>query len=178
MKPQDVSSFWLAAGPARWFTKDAAFDGELSVRFKAALAEARLGAFDHWGATPEGAFGLVLLLDQVSRNVHRNTPLAFAADHKALALAKSWIGRGFHHALPAPLASWFILPYEHAEDLDAQYRSVALFQTMGLSDLAHWAQLHLDIIAKFGRFPHRNAILGRSSTPEELAFLKSGGFAG
>jgi uncharacterized protein (DUF924 family) len=178
MKPEDVSSFWFAAGPTRWFTKDAAFDGELSVRFKSALAEARLGAFDRWGETPNGALGLVILLDQVSRNVHRNTPLAFAADRKALTLAKSWIGRGYHRALPAPIASWFILPYEHAEELDAQYRGVALFQSMGLTEMAYWAQLHLDIIAKFGRFPHRNAILGRISTPEEIAFLRSGGFAG
>jgi uncharacterized protein (DUF924 family) len=178
MKPEDVSSFWLAAGPNRWFNKDAAFDGELSIRFRSALAEARLGAFDHWGETPDGALGLVLLLDQVSRNVHRNSPLAFAADRKALALAKSWIGRNYHHALPAPIASWFILPYEHAEDLDAQHRGVALFQSLGLAEMVYWAQIHLDIIAKFTRFPHRNAILGRISTPEEIAFLRSGGFAG
>lgn len=178
MRPEDVSAFWLAAGPTRWFNKEAAFDGELSVYFRAALAEARLGAFDHWGDKPEGALGLVILLDQVSRNVHRNSPLAFAADRKALTLAKSWIGHGYHHALPAPIAKWFILPYEHAEDLDAQHRGVALFQSIGLSEMAYWAQIHLDIIAKFGRFPHRNAILGRTSTPEESAFLKLGGFAG
>ncbi len=105
-------------------------------------------------------------------------PLAFAADARALALAKGWIGRDYHHALPAPLAAWFIMPFEHAEDLDAQRRGVALFQTMGLSEMAHWAQIHLDIIARFGRFPHRNPMLGRRSTPEELAFLAAGGFAG
>jgi len=83
-----------------------------------------------------------------------------------------------HAKLPAPRAQWLILPFEHAEDLDAQRRGVALFQTMGLSDMAYWAQLHLDIIARFGRFPHRNAVLGRVSTPEEQDFLKTGGFAG
>lgn len=178
MKPQDIVDFWITAGPSRWFTKDSAFDGALAVRFGAALKQARLGAFDHWGESPEGALGLVLLLDQVSRNTHRGSPLAFAADARALALAKGWIGRNYHHALPAPLASWFIMPFEHAEDLDAQRRGVALFQTMGLHEMAHWAQLHLDIIARFGRFPHRNPVLSRRSTPAELAFLAAGGFAG
>lgn len=178
MKPEDVVSFWEQAGENRWFFKDAAFDGALHVRFGAALADARNGAFDHWGETPEGALGLVLLLDQVSRNINRGSPLAFAADAKALALAKGWIGRGFHQKLVAPRAQWLIMPFEHAEDLDCQRRAVALFHTMGLSGMAHWAKLHLDIIARFGRFPHRNAVLGRASTPDELAFLKEGGFAG
>lgn len=178
MKPQDVVKFWMEVGPDRWFTRSTDFDGALAVRFGAALNEARRGAFDHWGETPEGALGLVLLLDQGSRNIHRGSPLAFAADARALVLAKGWIGRNFHHALPAPLASWFIMPFEHAEDLDAQRRGVALFQTMGLSEMARWAQIHLDIIARFGRFPHRNPVLGRRSTPAELAFLAAGGFAG
>jgi len=178
MTPEDVTRFWEQAGPSRWFFKDAAFDGALKVRFGAALAEARDGAFDHWGATPAGALGLVILLDQLSRNIHRGSPLAFAADARALRLAKGWIGQGFHQRLPAPRARWLIMPFEHAEDLDSQRRGVALFQTMGLSELAYWAQVHLDIIARFGRFPHRNPVLGRVSTPAELAFLKSGGFAG
>ena len=176
--PKDVVDFWYEGGEERWFRKDPVFDGALAVRFGAALAAARGGAFDGWAETPEGALGLVILLDQVSRNIHRGSPLAFAADAKALALAKLWIGRGFHHKLPPPRARWFIMPFEHAENLDAQRRGVALFQTMGLHDEAHWAQVHLEIIARFGRFPHRNAILGRESTPEELAFLRSGGFAG
>ena len=178
MRPEDVTDFWEQAGENRWFTKDAAFDGALNVRFRAALAEAGNGAFDHWGKTPEGALGLVILLDQVSRNIHRGSPLAFAADGKALRLAKHWIGQGFHQKLPAPRACWLIMPFEHAEELDAQHRGVALFRTMGLQDKAHWAQIHLVIIARFGRFPHRNPVLGRTSTPAELAFLKSGGFAG
>lgn len=178
MTPETVVQVWEAAGPSRWFTKDPAFDGALSVRFGAALRQARNGAFDHWGETPEGALGLVLLLDQVSRNIHRGSPLAFAADARALALARGWIGQGFHHRLTAPRARWLIMPFEHAEDLDAQQRGVALFQAMGLSEMAYWAQVHLDIIARFGRFPHRNLVLGRSSTPAELDFLRAGGFAG
>lgn len=178
MKPEDVVRYWMEAGPRRWFTKDPAFDGALSVRFGAALKEARAGAFDHWGETPEGALGLVILLDQISRNTLRGSPLAFAADAKALGLSRGWIGQGYHWRLPAPQAAWFILPFEHAEDLDAQHCGVALFRTMGLTDQAYWAQIHLDIIARFGRFPHRNPVLGRVSTAAELAFLKAGGFAG
>jgi uncharacterized protein (DUF924 family) len=178
MTPVEVIEFWNRAGELRWFAKDAAFDGMLSVRFKQALAEARDGAFDSWGEMPEGSLALVILLDQFSRNIHRGSALAFAGDAKALALSKRAFGRGDHHRMPATLSRWLVMPYEHAEDLDAQMRGVALFTTMGFADLAWWAQIHLDIIARFGRFPHRNPILGRRSTPEELAFLASGGFAG
>ena len=178
MTPEDVVSYWEQAGEARWFFKDAAFDGTLRVRFGTLWQRARTGALDGWGESPSGALGLALLLDQVPRNIHRGSPLAFATDSRALALTKGWIGRGYHQILPAPQARWLIMPYEPAEDLDAQHRGVALFQSMGLSDMAHWARVHLEIIATFGRFPHRNSALGRKSTPSELAFLKSGGFAG
>jgi uncharacterized protein (DUF924 family) len=178
VKAEDIVSFWMQAGESRWFNKDAAFDGALAVRFGEALVAARRGVFDHWGATPEGALGLVILLDQVPRNIHRGSPLAFATDAKALALTKGWIGRGYLHAVPAPKAMWFLMPLEHAEDIDAQRRCVALFATLGLNEMVHWSQIHLDIIARFGRFPHRNHILGRKSTPEEIAFLKAGGFSG
>jgi uncharacterized protein (DUF924 family) len=178
MTPQDVTKFWFAAGEDRWFSKDAAFDGQLSVRFGAALAQARDGVFDAWADTPRGALGLVILLDQLSRNIHRGSPLAFAADARALRLAKQAIGRGYLTAMRAPEAMWFCMPLEHSENLDDQWRCVGLFQTMGLNEMVHWAKLHLDIIARFGRFPHRNAVLGRKSTPEELAFLKAGGFSG
>ena len=178
MTPENIVGFWMEAGPLRWFNRDAAFDGALAVRFGAALREARLGAFDFWGETPLGALGLVLLLDQVSRNIHRGSPLAFAADSHALKLTRGWVARGYHRKLPAPQAFWLLMPFEHAEDLDAQRRCFAIFSTMGLSEMAYYAKIHLDIIEKFGRFPHRNPILGRRSTPEELAFLKAGGFAG
>ncbi len=130
------------------------------MRFGDALRQARLGAFDHWGETPEGALGLVILLDQVSRNINRGSPLAFAGDAKALALAKASVSRGYHQKLMPPLARWLIMPFEHAEDLDAQHRGVALFGTMGLAEMVYYAQIHLDIIARFGRFPHRNPVLG------------------
>lgn len=178
MTPLDVVSFWEQAGEDRWFTKNAAFDGALAIQFGEALKAARAGQFDHWGETPESALGLVILLDQVSRNIHRGSPLAFAADARALWLSKEWIGKGYHWKLTAPSAMWFCMPFEHSENLDDQWRCLALFQTLGLGDMAHWAKVHLDIIAKFGRFPHRNKVLGRISTPDELAFLRAGGFAG
>jgi uncharacterized protein (DUF924 family) len=178
MRPEEVIDFWRGAGEGRWFTRDGAFDGVLSVRFKDALAIARSGGFDDWSDTPAGALALVIMLDQFSRNIYRGSPLAFAADGKALMLAKRSIARGFHQAMPATLSRWFVMPFEHAEDLDAQMRGVALFITMGFADLALWAEIHRDIIARFGRFPHRNPILGRPSSPRELAFLAGGGFAG
>lgn len=178
MTPDDVTSFWFAAGEHAWFTRNPAFDGALRVRFGAALQEARAGAFDHWAETAEGALALVILLDQVSRNINRGSPLAFAADGRALALAKASVAKGYHTAMPPPRAQWFVMPFEHAEDLDCQYRAVALFTTMGLGVMAHWARVHLDIIVRFGRFPHRNSVLGRRSTAAEVAFLRAGGFAG
>jgi uncharacterized protein (DUF924 family) len=178
MKPGDIIAFWTTAGETRWFNRDAAFDGALSVRFGSALKEAREGHFDAWAENPESALALVIVLDQFSRNIHRGNPLMFAADAKALGIARRSIARGYHQAMPAGTARWLIMPFEHAEDLDAQWRGVGLFQAMGLNDMVPWAELHRDIIARFGRFPHRNSILGRRSTPAELAFLAEGGFQG
>ncbi|MGH6873548.1 MAG: DUF924 family protein, partial [Aestuariivirgaceae bacterium] len=96
----------------------------------------------------------------------------------ALGVTRQSVARGYHQAMPASAARWFVMPFEHAEDLDAQWRGVGLFETMGLNEMVPWAELHRDIIARFGRFPHRNAILGRRSTPAELAFLAEGGFQG
>ena len=137
MDAKTVVDFWTLAGPERWFTKDASFDGALAVRFGGALKQARVGTFDHWGETPEGALGLVILLDQVSRNTHRGSPLAFAGDAKALSLAKASVSRGYHQKLVAPLAMWLLMPFEHAEDLDAQNRCVALFGTLGLHEMVY-----------------------------------------
>ena len=178
MSPDAVLDFWQGAGETRWFTRSAAFDGALAVRFGTALAQAREGAFEGWAETPRGALALVILLDQLSRNIHRGSPLMFSGDRRALSIAKQAVGRGFHLALPGPEAVWFIMPFEHSEDLDAQWRCVGLFESMGLNSMVYWAKLHLDIIARFGRFPHRNPILGRTSTPEEAAFLAAGGFSG
>ena len=178
MTEDDVIDTWMMAGEERWFAKDPAFDGALSVRFRSALADARSGAFDHWARTPRGALGLVILLDQFSRNIHRGSPLAFAADARALRLAKDVVAKGFDYAFPAPVAMWFYLPFEHVEEIESQMRCIGLFTKRGPPEMIYWVKLHHDIIARFGRFPHRNRILGRQSTPDEIAFLAAGGFAG
>jgi uncharacterized protein (DUF924 family) len=184
---QDVLDFWFGApgSPERgrtrdvWFRKDAAFDDAIRARFGAAVATAIAGGCTHWDANAEGTLAHVLLLDQFTRNAFRDTPRAFAGDAQALAVADGAIARGFDRALD-PFGRWFLyLPFEHAEDADMQRRSLALF-----GELAHetgdpvpleWAQKHADVIFRFGRYPHRNAILGRASTPEEEAFLAQPG---
>jgi uncharacterized protein (DUF924 family) len=178
MTPREIVDFWERAGEDRWFSKDAVFDGTLRVRFGEAAAAAREGAYAEWTETPEGALGLVILLDQVPRNIHRGSPLAFASDARARNLSRLALARGYLHRLTPLRAMWLVMPFEHSENLDDQHRAVALFETMGLAEMVHWARVHLDIIAQFGRFPHRNKVLGRASTPAELAFLAAGGFSG
>lgn len=180
--PRDVIDFWIDAGPERWFKKDDAFDAEIGRRFGAAAEDATTGALDDWAATPEGTLALVLVLDQFRRNIHRGTPEAFSADPKALSIAQDALARGDDRRLPAEHRVWLYLPFEHAEDLEAQQvcmeRTAALCAELGDNDLLKYAAEHRDIIARFGRFPHRNAILGRTSTPKEQRFLDDGGFAG
>ncbi|HRJ70465.1 MAG TPA: DUF924 family protein [Beijerinckiaceae bacterium] len=178
MTPQDVTGFWLQAGPKRWFARDAAFDAEIRRRFGAAVEDAREGRLDSWADSDDGALALVILLDQFSRNIHRGSPLAFAGDDKARAVAEAVIARGGLDGLPTEKAQWFILPFEHHEDMGSQERAIRLFEALGDAELVKWAVVHRDIIAMFGRFPHRNAALGRETTAEEAAFLAEGGFAG
>jgi uncharacterized protein (DUF924 family) len=162
-----------------WFRKDTAFDAEIRTRFGDAIDIALAGGYGEWCATAEGALARVLLLDQFTRNVHRDTPTAFAGDARALATTQDAVDRGLDRELD-PYGRWFLyMPFVHAEDRLAQERSLALFGALaeetGLASPLEWAHKHADIIARFGRYPHRNAILGRTSTPEELAFLASPG---
>jgi len=162
-----------------WFRKDAAFDTEIRDRFGSSIAVALAGGFGEWCATADGALARVLLLDQFTRNVHRDTAAAFAGDVRALATAQDAVERGLDRALD-PFARWFLyMPFEHAEDAMAQRQSLALFGALaketGLAAPLEWAQKHADVIARFGRYPHRNAILGRVSTPEEVVFLSQPG---
>jgi uncharacterized protein (DUF924 family) len=173
----DIVAFWRAAGPEKWFKKDAAFDAELRQRFLAAHEAAAAGKLDGWEATAEGALALLLLLDQFSRNMFRNDARAFAADEKARGIAARALTRGFDAAIP-DLRSFFFLPFEHSEDMADQELALRLYKAAGDADGLKWAELHADIIRRFGRFPHRNAVLGRQTTPEEQAFLDEGGFAG
>ena len=170
-------AFWHDAGPSHWFSKDEAFDGEFRERFLAAHEAAARGELDGWGATPEGALALCILLDQFPRNAFRGTPRMFATDAQARAVAKSAIGAGHDRAVDPQLQQFFYLPLMHSEDIADQEMCVAL--TQGLATDSHrFALMHRDIIRRFGRFPHRNDVLGRTSTPEEIAFLAGGGFAG
>ena len=174
MTADEVLDFWFAgnAGEHRkeWFEKTAAFDASCA-RFADALRDAKAGAFDHWTETPRGALALVILLDQFSRNLHRESPEAFAADTKARDTARAVIARGFDRSL-GPVERMFIyLPFEHSEDLIDQDYSVRLFTSLG-EEMTRYASDHRDVIRRFGRFPHRNALLGRVSTPAELDYLK------
>jgi len=174
----EVLAFWRAAGPAKWFKKDAAFDAEIAARFSALWREAVAGRLAAWEDTPEAALALIVVLDQLPRNMFRGKADAFATDALARAVAERAIERGFDQRIAASERIFLYLPFEHSEDLADQERAVALIRTIGNAELDKWAQLHADIIRRFGRFPHRNSALGRTSTPEEQAFLDAGGFAG
>jgi uncharacterized protein (DUF924 family) len=176
--PHDVLSFWRAAGPDKWFKKDTAFDEQIRGRFAQVYAAAAAGALAEWENTPDGALALAVVLDQFPRNMFRGDVRAYASDPLARAVAGRAIGRGFDRVFPAQERSFFYLPFEHSEDLADQERSVALCRATGDAELVKWAELHADVIRRFGRFPHRNALLGRATTPEEQAFLDGGGFAG
>jgi uncharacterized protein (DUF924 family) len=175
--PADVVGFWRDAGEAAWFKKDAAFDNAFRARFLDAHEAAAAGSLDDWAATPEGALALILLLDQFPRNCFRGEARMFATDAKAVELAEAAITAGHDLGLPEDLRVFVYLPFEHAEDPALQERCVALCTPLR-EDYLRFAILHRDIIARFGRFPHRNALLGRESTADELAFLADGGFAG
>ncbi|APV50378.1 hypothetical protein BWI17_12145 [Betaproteobacteria bacterium GR16-43] len=179
---EDVLSFWFAASEVQrpeWFRKDAAFDGQIRARFGELHAHAAAGGLTEWEREPRPALALLVVLDQFSRNLYRNDPRAFAQDARALAVAESMLARGWDREL-WPLARQFVyLPLEHAEDLARQDRAVGLFEVLqtepGLEGLAKWAEKHREVIRRFGRFPHRNAALGRASTPEEADFLLTPG---
>lgn len=180
--PDEVLCFWFGAdGTFRdvWFAKNALFDA-LCARFTDTLREAKQGALDRWMDTPRGALALVIVLDQFSRNLYRGSPEAYAADEKARAIARAAIGRGFDLAVTPMQRIFFYLPFEHSETLADQDESVRLFETLcGVlgDESAKHAHEHRDVIRRFGRFPHRNAALGRTTTPEDETYLaEHGGF--
>lgn len=178
--PEGVLAFWFGGVAGDdfksrnrvWFGKDEALDGAIRSRFAALHADAAAGRRTAWEADPRGALALVVVLDQFPRNMFRGTPEAFATDPLALAVAKRAIDRGFDRLLRPVERLFLYLPFEHSEVLAEQERSVALVGTLGDPGTLDYAKRHRDIVARFGRFPHRNAILGRMSTPEEAAFLR------
>lgn len=177
VQPQDVVAFWLDAGPPQWFSKSTAFDGLFRERFEDAHLAAASRQLDAWLDDAHGALALMILLDQFPRNAYRGTAHMYATDPLALHFAERAIAAGHDLAVDAQLRQFFYLPFEHAESLVAQDRGVALMEPLGAESL-RWAVLHRDIIQRFGRFPHRNAALGRQTSQAEQQFLESGGFAG
>lgn len=175
--PTQLLQFWREAGPRRWFARDEAFDAGFRDRFLATHEAAAAGALAHWAATAEGALGLVLLLDQFPRNAFRDTARMYATDAQARAVADAAIAAGFDEQVEADLRRFFYLPFMHSEELADHDRSVALNEPLGGESL-RYALHHREIVRRFGRFPHRNAVLGRQSSADEERFLKEGGFGG
>ena len=184
--PEDVLAFWFADGPdemrAVWFERDPAFDAACREQFLETLHEARTGGLDHWAETPSGALALCIVLDQFSRNLFRENAEAFASDEKAREVARDAVRRGFDRQLTPVERVFLFLPFEHSEHLEDQDESVRLFETLadepdmaGPGSVIDYAQRHRDLIRRFGRFPHRNALLGRISTAAEQAYLAQEG---
>lgn len=171
-----VLRFWFVEnGVKQWFAKDDAFDRAIQDRFAKTHDAAADGRLDHWVESRDGRLALILVLDQFSRNLFRGTAEAFAYDERALAIARKAVAIGDHTVLPRDRALFVFLPFEHSEALADQKLCHALLSAYGTSDTLQYAQQHLDIIERFGRFPHRNAVLGRESTPEEVDFLEKPG---
>lgn len=172
-----VVDFWRSAGPGLWFAKDAAFDQRFRDRFLPLYEAAARGELTEWPATAEGALALLLLLDQFPRNAFRGTPRMYATDTLARQIAHAAIEAGHDLAVEPQLSLFFHLPFAHSENLADQERSVTLARRLGQPNLSH-AERHRDIIRRFGRFPHRNPILGRTMTEAEQRYLDEGGYAG
>lgn len=176
MTPEEIIHFWAEeVGEARWFQSDPKLDSEIASRFGEAYASGRDGTLTAWEETPEGALALLLLLDQFPRNMFRGRAQAFATDAQVRAIAGRAIARGFDLEIAGDLRAFFYSPFMHSEHMPDQERCVTLV-TERLGQHSHqypYARAHRDVIAKFGRFPGRNAALGRTSTPAEIEFLNS-----
>jgi uncharacterized protein (DUF924 family) len=176
MQPQSILHFWFTElTPKHHFAKDAALDQTIRTRFGATLEAAAKCELFAWRATPEGRLAEVLVLDQFSRNVYRDSPRAFAQDALALALAQELVASGQDRSLPLAQRSFAYMPYMHSESALVHAQAALLFAQPGMEDTLRFELHHKEIIDRFGRYPHRNAILNRESTPEELAFLSEPG---
>ena len=193
--PDDVIGYWLGPEPqhpddlkpysGRWYRVDADVDAQLARRFGPTVEQARSGELLHWGEEAKGGLALVLLLDQFGRNIHRGSALAFVGDSLARAISVRALARGFDRQLSVPERAFLYHPFEHSEELVDQVRSVALFKRLVVEAEPQWrdfaasfvghAMAHRRVVERFGRFPHRNAALGRESTAEEREYLEAGG---
>ncbi len=176
--PDDVLAFWRTAGDERWYKRDDAFDASVRERFLALWQKAAAGDLSSWERTDDGALALVIVLDQFPRNMFRDDPKAYSSDALARDVAHRALARGADKRIGAPLLQFLYLPFMHSEDLGDQLRCVDLFGATNDTENLRYAEEHAEIIRRFGRFPHRNRVLGRAAAPEEQAFLDGGGFSG
>ncbi len=182
-RAQEVLDFWFGEHDetrAVWFKKDAAFDAQITERFGALVEDALAGGLDDWDRQPSGALARILLLDQFTRNIFRGTAHAFAGDAQALRIARALVASGQDRQFSGVRRQFTYLPFEHAEDLAHQRTSVQLFEQLArdepaLAGLVEWARRHEAVVARFGRFPHRNVALGRASSAEELEYVSQPG---
>jgi uncharacterized protein (DUF924 family) len=174
MQPKDVINFWFADEVSKkWFNSTPEFDAEIKQRFESVWQDARQNRLSDWENTAEGALALVIVLDQFPLNMFRGQPQSFATEAMSRQVSQRAIEQGFDKQLQDKQRAFMYLPFMHSESPEDQTTSVRLFKEAGLNDNLHWAKHHQDIVARFGRFPHRNAILGRESSVEELQWLDS-----
>lgn len=175
--PADILAFWRDAGPDRWYRRDDAFDAEVRRRFLDLWRQAAAGDLSSWQANDDGALALVIVLDQFPRNMFRGDIRTYASDALAREVAGRAIERGLDARIDPAMREFLYLPLMHSEHLADQLRCIELSRKAGLAESEKWAEHHAGIIRRFGRFPHRNRILGRATTPDEQAFLDEGGFS-
>jgi uncharacterized protein (DUF924 family) len=176
--PADILAFWREAGRERWYDKDDAFDAEVRRRYLELWHEAAAGKLSAWEASDDGALALTIVLDQFPRNMFRGGIRTYASDAMAREVAGRAVARGADARIDPVLVEFLYMPFMHSESLADQLRCVELFRKAGNADNLGYAEQHADIIRRFGRFPHRNRLLARATTPEEQAFLDAGGFSG
>ncbi len=176
--PAAVLTFWREAGPKRWFEKDDGFDAQIRERFLPVYEAAAAGRLSRWEDDPESALALTIALDQFPRNMFRGNARSYAADAMARQVAGRALARKFDLDVPRAERGFFYLPLMHSEETADQERCCELYRALGDDNALNYALIHADIIHRFGRFPHRNAALGRATRPEEQIFLDSGGFPG
>lgn len=176
LEAKKVIDFWQKAGPEKWFISDPDFDEDIKTLFGCAPEQALSGTYDKWGEQASECLAFILVLDQFPRNIFRGSPKAFAFDEAAKTAAQKIIDQGFDQNYQLPLKRFLYLPFMHSEKLEDQRYCIELCEKANDPDGVKFGQIHLDVIEKFARFPHRNEVLGRQSTPEELKFLKDGGF--
>jgi uncharacterized protein (DUF924 family) len=175
--PAGILAFWRDAGPARWYTSDDAFDAEVRRRFLGLWQKAAAGELSSWETSDDGALALVIVLDQFPRNMFRGDARIYASDERAQEVANRAVDRGVEARIDPTLREFLYLPFMHSEHLPDQLRCIELSRAAGHAESLKWAEHHANIIRRFGRFPHRNHLLGRATTLEEQAFLDQGGFS-